>query len=329
MTDPLPQADAMPGLNTALDLDALYPILHANHYTAGWNKKRRSLWPQPASDFSPMHWRYANARRALAKAGDWIDTDLAERRNLLMFNPVGDNDYASLRTLVAAYQMVKPGEYARAHRHAPNALRMVLDTPPGLFTVVNGVQLPMVSGDILLTPGNCWHSHFSDAATTEGAQSFWIDILDVPLVQLLEPMFYEEYPGGIQPVQISPTQSEFWFPFDKTRLRLAEQEPDENGLRRVTLASQGHIPTMALCYHQVPASAKSGTLQSTENRLFAVSEGHVVITTPSLRANARRGDVIAVPTWTPFSIEATTDSYVLEVSDAPVQRMLGFHRVAE
>lgn len=28
----------------------------------------------------------------------------------MRFNPVGDNDYATVRTLVAAYQMIKPGE---------------------------------------------------------------------------------------------------------------------------------------------------------------------------------------------------------------------------
>lgn len=141
MTVQKSQGEMIAVLNGTTSLDELYPILNANRYMAGWHKKRRSLWPEPDSQFTPQHWRYAESKLALDKAGDWISTELAERRNLLMFNPVGDNDYSTVRTLVAAYQMVRPGEYAHAHRHSPSALRMVLDTPEGLFTVVNGVQI--------------------------------------------------------------------------------------------------------------------------------------------------------------------------------------------
>lgn len=101
--------DVMSALDCAKGLDDLYGAFDANCYTAGWHKKRRSLWPVPAAEFKPMHWRYREARTAVDRAGEWISTELAERRTLLMCNPVGDNDYASVRTLVAAYQMISPG----------------------------------------------------------------------------------------------------------------------------------------------------------------------------------------------------------------------------
>lgn len=326
MTVDKTQGEALEALGAATNLEQLYPVLDANRYTAGWHKKRRSLWPQPDSQFTPRHWRYGEARLALDKAGEWISTELAERRNLLMFNPVGDNDYSTVRTLVAAYQMVRPGEYARAHRHSPSALRMVLDTPRGLFTVVNGVQIPMIPGDILLTPGNFWHSHFSEEAEAGGENSYWIDFLDVPLVQLLEPMFYEEFPGGIQPVEAKPEQSDLWFPFEETKGRMAGLDPDARGVRRHVLDSQAMIPTIELSYRHLPAGAGTGMLHATDNRIFAVAEGEVTFKTPSLERRAVRGDIFAVPGWTPFDIAAGTDTYVFEVSDAPVQRMLGLYR---
>lgn len=328
MTAQQSQGETIALLEGTRSLKDLYPVLEASRYTAGWHKKRRSLWPQPDSAFTPRHWRYAEARLALDKAGDWISTELAERRNLLMFNPVDDNDYATVRTLVAAYQMVRPGEYARAHRHSPSALRMVLDAPGGLFTVVNGAQIPMISGDILLTPGTFWHSHFSEESKAGGRNSYWIDFLDVPLVQLLEPMFYEEFPGGIQPVTAAPDRSELWFPFEETKRAIAATAPDGNGVRRHVLASQSMMPSMELSYRHLPAGGSSGPLRTTESRILAVAEGEVTFRTPSLERRAVRGDIFAVPCWVPFEIAAGPEAYVFEVSDAPVQRMLGLYRTA-
>jgi gentisate 1,2-dioxygenase len=57
----------------------------------------------------------------LARAGELIGTDKAERRNLTMFNPVEGNVYSTLRSMVAAYQMIRP-----ARRPAPIAIRLTL-----------------------------------------------------------------------------------------------------------------------------------------------------------------------------------------------------------
>jgi len=150
MTDPI-----LEQVSSTRNLDELYPVLSSLRMTPGWHKKRPSLWKQPRTDFNPLHWRYDIGRRALDQAGQWIGTELAERRNFLLFNPVGDNDYDTVRTLVVAFQMIKPGEYARPHRHSPNAMRLILDAGPGCYTVVDGVKLPMRTGDFLLTPGGC------------------------------------------------------------------------------------------------------------------------------------------------------------------------------
>ena len=176
----------------AQDIERLYQLLEAAGVGPGWNKPEPSLWPAPKKNFLPAHWSYSLAKAALDSAGKFVSTELAERRNLILFNPVHGNNYATVRTLIAAYQMVMPGEAARSHRHTPNALRLVVDAAPGNYTVVDGKKLPMLPGDVLLTPNWSWHGHSNESAEC----GYWIDFLDAPLVQFLEPMFFEPLPGG-------------------------------------------------------------------------------------------------------------------------------------
>ncbi|MCZ4291587.1 cupin domain-containing protein [Hoeflea alexandrii] len=308
-------------IRAANGLDDLYPVLSRNRYTAGWNKKSRSLWPEPATALTPQHWSYSEARAALEQAGRWIGTDLAERRNLLMFNPVEGNEYDTVNTLVAAYQMIKPGEHARAHRHTPNALRLILEAGAGLFTVVDGVKLPMVEGDVLLTPGRAWHSHFNEGDDN----AYWIDILDVPLVHRLEPMFFEELAGGTQAVIEAPQAHPYWFSRAETEAALALATPDKFGMRRHRLESQGAIPTMELSWLALEAGASTGELRSTESRIYAATRGHGQFTTAAGVHNWGPGDVFAAPGWAAHTILAQSDARIFEVSDAPVMRAFGFY----
>jgi gentisate 1,2-dioxygenase len=310
----------------ATSLDDLYGVFAANRYTAGWHKKRPSLYPEPKAEFTPQHWRYADARLALDRAGEWVGTDLAERRNLIMFNPVGDNDYATVRTIISAYQMIKPGEHAKAHRHTPNALRLILDGAPGLFTVVDGAKLPMNEGDVLLTPNWCWHSHYNEGR----ANGYWLDFLDVPLVHLLEPMFFEHFPGdGVQPVTSAPNTHPFVFTRAAVIEALAGLPADARGVKRLVLDSQDAIPTIELAYLQIPRGASTAPgRRTTASRVLAVTSGEGTATIGGLTTDWRRGDVLAVPSWVPFGIAARTDALVFEVSDEPTLRKLGFWREA-
>jgi gentisate 1,2-dioxygenase len=309
-------------LREAKSLDDLYPSLNANRMTAGWHKVRPSLWKEPRTEFRPRHWSYEAGRLALDQASRWIGTELAERRNLLLFNPVGDNDYATARTLVAAYQMVMPGEHARAHRHTPNALRFVVDAEPGLFTVVNGVKLPMKPGDVLLTPGGCWHSHYNEGVKN----AYWIDVLDVPLVHLLEPMFFDPYPDVFQKVTSEPAQSEFWFGRDETERGLSAAEEQRPGVRVLPLDVQKHFATLGLQFLRIDKGATTGVTRSTASRIFSVARGSGVAQMGDVRAAWRRGDVFVVPSWTNFEITADDEAVLFEVNDEPVLHALRLFR---
>jgi gentisate 1,2-dioxygenase len=190
------------------------------------------LWPEPRKTLVPAHWKYELARGALDAAGRLINTALAERRNLILFNPAEGNTYATVRTLVAAYQMIMPGEWARVHRHTPNALRLILDAEPGAYTEVDGVKVAMEPGDVLLTPNWSTHGH----GNRGNKSAYWIDFLDVPLVQMLEPMFFEvaadedmpEAESTSPPVEAT-TESPFVFTLRDTLRRLGEAKAEPDG----------------------------------------------------------------------------------------------------
>lgn len=305
----------------ATDLEGLYPVLDANRMTAGWHKKRASLWAEPRTEYTPLHWRYDVGALALDQAGRWMDTEMAERRNLLLFNPVGDNDYDTVRTLVAAYQMVKPGEHARAHRHSPNALRIVLDSGPGCFTVVDGVKLPMSSGDLLLTPGKAWHSHFNDG----DANAYWIDVLDVPLVHRLEPMFVEHLPGGKQQISESPDEHPYFFPRALV-LQQLEKTQEVNGVKRYRPDTSASLKTIAITYHLLATGVSASTKANTASRIVCVLQGSGVAVIGGKSFEFARGDVLAVPSWKPYRFEVSESTLLVEISDEPVMQLLGFYR---
>ena len=148
-----------------------------------------------------------------------ISTDVAERRNLILVNPAAENTRAAARTMMAAYQMVMPGERTRAHRHTPSALRLILDAEPGAYTIVNGEKVPMLAGDVVLTPNWSWHSHVN-----EGRQrAYWLDFLDVPLVHLLNLQSREDRPDDSEQKPVLSPGSSMRFAWCDTERRLLEQ----------------------------------------------------------------------------------------------------------
>ena len=309
-------------------LEELYGKLGQIGIAPGWAKSTPSLWPSPRRNFAPAHWKYEQARGALDAAGRLINTELAERRNLILFNPAAEHSYGTVRTLVAAYQMIMPGEWARSHRHTPNALRLILDSEPGTYTEVDGVKIAMEPGDVLLTPNWSSHGHGNDSRSC----AYWLDFLDVPLVQLLEPMFFEsaeeetspEASGSAPPTKDSP----FVFPLSETLKRLDAAKPDPTGpfATSVQLGDPA-MATIGLHMMRLAPRAKTTPLQTTANNIYAIVKGSGTTTIDGERFEWRRGDVIAAPAWRPHHHEAAEDALMLRVTDEPVMARLGFLRV--
>jgi gentisate 1,2-dioxygenase len=314
MTSPTPQQLSQSG-----SLDELYGQLGSIHVGAGWAKKTPSLWAEPKSPFQAHVWHYDQAKGALDAAGRLINTELAERRNLVLHNPA--EGYATSRTIVAAYQMIMPGEKARSHRHTPNALRLVLDAEPGAYTIVNGERLAMMPGDVVLTPNWCWHGHGNDSR----ACAYWLDVLDVPLVHLLEPMFFEPHPEEFEKETVVQNASPMHFPWAQTQARLAEAETRGNG-GVVEIALDAALDTMALAMLRLKAGQVSAPRKVMANSVLGVVEGSGTTEVDGKTLQWKRGDVIVVPAWREHAHKSNGGAVLFRVTDEPVMEKLGFLR---
>jgi gentisate 1,2-dioxygenase len=309
-------------------LEELYGKLEQVGMGPGWNKPTPSLWPAPRKTFRPAQWRYQQARGALDAAGRLINTELAERRNLILINPAEGNSYGTVRTLVAAYQMIMPGEWARVHRHTPNALRLILDAEPGTYTLVDGASIAMQPGDVLLTPNWSTHGHGNNSK----ACAYWLDFLDAPLVQLMEPMFFEPQEEDEQhpafeaqpPVKESP----FVFPLADTLHRLEEAPPEPEGpFGTYVQLGEPALDTTALYMMGLKPGVRTEPHRSTANNIYAVVYGAGTTTIDGEQFDWSRGDVIAAPAWRPHFHQASKDAILFRVTDEPVLQKLGFLRV--
>jgi len=304
-------------------LDALYEEAARVGFTPGWvPRKKPILWAEPKSEYVPAHWRWEDARAGLDAAGRLIDVSLAERRNLVMRNPAPAAHFETTRTLVCAYQMILPGEQAPSHRHAPHALRVIIDGK-GSFSTVNGEKMPMETGDVVLTPGWCWHGHGHDG----DAPAYWFDGLDVPLTHLLEPMFYQEHPEKHAKVERLVTESPFRFTHASIMRSLDAAKSDPEGFHgpRITLAAPD-MPPMALAMERLGSGMKTRRYRSTANSIFLVTGGAGESIIGDRRFGWERGDTFVAPSWTRIEHRAGTDATLFTLTDEPLMRFSNYWR---
>src|SRR5436305_11789897 len=174
---------------------AFYKKIDGENLSALWNVLGALITPEPKSACQPFLWRFDAIRQRMTEAGKLISAKEAERRVLVLENP-GLRGQSKITTdLYAGVQLVLPGEVAPAHRHTQSALRFVLEGA-GAYTAVNGERTVMNEGDFIITPPWAWHDH--------GNQSdkpiFWLDGLDIPVVQFLDASFAEHLDQDEQPI---------------------------------------------------------------------------------------------------------------------------------
>jgi gentisate 1,2-dioxygenase len=307
-------------LAAARNMEELITVLGETGMGPGWAKPEPSLWPLPRQNFVPAHWSYSLSKPALDAAGKYVSTELAERRNLILYNPIPGNNYATAPTLICAYQMVRGHETARSHRHSPNALRLVLEAQPKAYTVVEGKKIPMLPGDVLLTPNWAWHGH----ANESDADAYWIDFLDVPMVHLLGPMFMEFHKEWVEQTNEVDAESPFRFPWATTQAKLDAQATP--GGHRSLLLGPKQMDTIALNVHRLDAGAAWSSPRSTVSNILAVMEGAGQSEIEGRSFSWKRGDVMVVPAWCTATHRASERSHLLAVSDEPLLRKLGWYR---
>lgn len=163
--------------------------LTAHNLVPLWPSLRSVLPPaKPAMRTRATCWPYADIRPLLLQAGALTPMEKAERRVLVLANPGhGLEKMQASASIYLGMQLLLPGEWAPAHRHTPNAVRMIVEGK-GAYTTVEGKKCGMERGDLILTPTGLWHEHGHDG--TEPV--VWLDVLDLPLIYYMEASYVTE-----------------------------------------------------------------------------------------------------------------------------------------
>jgi len=166
--------------------EAFHQRMHANNMYGLWELASQ-MTPQPQPKMVPHMWPWSTTESIIEESARAVPVG-DERRALQLFNPGMAGRWATTNNLIAAVQILLPGEVARAHRHTPTAIRFIIEGT-GAYTAVDGERVYMAPGDLILTPSWAWHDHGNE--TNE--RVVWMDGLDIPLIASLEAMFFQFY----------------------------------------------------------------------------------------------------------------------------------------
>ena len=310
-----------PDFNSVQTLDELQSKLELFKFKNGWAKPTPSLYPEPKKIFLPAHWRFKHAHSALHTAGKLVSTEKAERRNLILANPIEGNDYQTVSTLVGAYQMVLPGEIAKSHKHSPNAMRIIIQGDPSAFTVVDGKSIPMLDGDVLLTPNGSYHGHINNS----NVEAYWIDILDVPLVQYLGPMFFQTHPDSFEKNIELDLNSEMRFAYSVFSQNVLNGSNVITGVRKLELGPQQLVTFDRYVIHML-SNITWVNEKTTFNQLFVVIKGSGSTQVENYNFEWSVGDFIAIPSWYKFTHQSNEESILIRVTDEPLLKLLNFDK---
>ncbi len=348
-------SDAPPKITVRDERRHFYDEISKANLTPLWEVLHALVPTAPATPCVPAHWRYAELRPHLMRAGELISAEEAVRRVLILENPALRGQSCVTQSLYAGLQLILPGEVAPSHRHTQSALRFIVEGR-GAYTAVDGERTTMQPGDFIITPSWTWHDHGHEA---EGPV-VWLDGLDIPLIRFLDAGFAETYPQPVQPVlrpegtnharwsaNMAPLRHDaphgatspiFSYPYARSRealATLAKNAPidawDAVKLRYVNPATGGApMPTMATFMQLLPAGFRSLPSRQTDGAVYSVVEGsgHAVIGSGDkrLRFDFSPRDHFVVPSWQTLELEANEDCVLFSFSDRPVQQAVGVWR---
>jgi gentisate 1,2-dioxygenase len=209
----------------------------------------------------------------------------------------------------------------------------------------------MEQGDFVITPSMKWHDHGNQSSQP----MFWLDGLDIPLVQFLDTSFaegldddeqaitrpagdsYARYGHNLLPVNLksaSSTSPVFNYPYSHSREALdgAKSRGDWDACHGLKLRFSNPVtgdyamPTIGTFMQLLPKKFKTARYRSTDATVFAPIEG---------RGRSRIGeqtlewgprDIFVVPSWQWVSHEADEEAVLFSFSDRPVHEKLGLFR---
>ncbi len=335
----------------AADRDAYYGRIEVEHLAPLWTRLKSLVPTGPAVVGQPHRWRYEDVRPYVFESGKLISAAEAERRVLILESPAFRGESRITTSLYAGLQLLLPGEVAPAHRHTQSALRLVLEGG-GAYTAVDGEKTIMREGDFVITPSWTWHHHGNES----DEPIVWLDGLDIPTVAFFNSTFREDhregaeaaitrpigdalarYGSGLLPVGHRPgnlNSPVFNYPYERTREALramahaGSPDPRHGYLMRFANPVDGGwaMPTIATMIRLLPAGFSTLPYQSSDACVFVALEGRGAITIGDARLDFGPRDVITVPGWLAYTVEANSDAVLFSFSDRVAQEKLGFFR---
>ena len=316
------------------------------------------LWPQlrnalphgaPVPVTKSHLWKYADVKPLLLRAGELTPVEKAERRVLFLSDPGrGKGAMQATSTIYVGLQLLLPGEVAPAHKHTPSAARVVVEGE-GAYTVVDGEKLPMSAGDVILTPGGCWHDHGHGGTKPV----IWLDALDLPLFVYLEGSYAVEAPlqtprnrpdaseveyraAGLAPSRrrdIAPPAPYpmMRYPWDRTEAALRRMA-EHNGAEPVELdyinpeTGESCLPTLGFTAMLLrPGEVVKPALKSSSAVYHVISgSGRAVVNGNAQNFTAK--DSFSAPVFAAIELTAGAEpSFLIRIHDAPLQERLGFY----
>jgi gentisate 1,2-dioxygenase len=321
-----------------------------HHLAALWAERRGMDLTRPGSLAVPALWRYDAIRPEILAGGEIVTAEDAFRRVLVLENPAFPGEMRVTNTLYAGLQLVLPGEIAPCHRHSQTALRFVIEGEHA-FTSVDGERAWMQPGDFIVTPYWSWHDHKNEG----DGPVVWLDVLDTPLVGFLDTVFREFYPAPQQQIsrpdgesparyganmlpvghrQDGPATPVFHYPYAQSRAALmtvAEAGPPDpchgTQLQYINPANGDYATATIGSYLQfLPAGFRGADYRATDATLFCAVEGTGRIVTDNGVFEWGPRDLVVVPGWHRYRLEADEAAVLFGASDRPVQEKLGLWR---
>jgi gentisate 1,2-dioxygenase len=329
---------------------AFHDRMHANHMYGLWELASQ-MTPHPQPKMIPHMWRWSTTESIIEESARAVPVG-DERRALQLFNPGLGGRWATTNNLIAAVQILLPGEVARAHRHTPTAIRFIIEGT-GAYTAVDGERVYMGPGDLILTPSWAWHDHGNE--TKE--RVVWMDGLDIPLIASVEAMFFQFYtaeqvaatrpPNASKQLfghaHISPTWVKekpkssplLLYSWDQTWQALNELRDHEgspfDGIALEYRHSQTGgpvMPTMACCAQLLRPGEHTKAHRHTGSAVYHVVNGEGFTIINGQRFTWHKGDIVALPPWALHehaNSSASADAVLFSIQDLPVLSALALY----
>jgi gentisate 1,2-dioxygenase/1-hydroxy-2-naphthoate dioxygenase len=255
-------------------------------------------------------------------------------------------------------QLVKPGERAECHRHTAAALRFVVEGDGTGYTNVEGEQMLMEPGDLILTPNWTWHDHFNPGKNN----LVWLDVLDSHLSNYLDASFHENYGEGpaqpitkrdgycrqgfgpVRPRTANPDNRALPYTYKwrdtlnalKEAATAGQVDPYDGVLLEYThpLSGGPTMPTIGCWAQLIPPGVTTKPQRHTSSTIYHVVQG-IGITSAGEKKSVRDDlnwgtkDCFFVPSWNwhQFTNKSNKEpAIIFSVTDRPVLESLGLFR---